>query len=124
MSHAMPSRHLHFHRRLRIPGLLKIAAAAVILLTLAACQKNAPPEPVKEYQLRGEVVSVNPQDQLATLKHEKIEGWMEAMTMEYPVKDKEEFSKLRPGEKIQAKVYVQGTNYWISGITEQPPDSK
>jgi Cu/Ag efflux protein CusF len=43
---------------------------------------------------------------------------MEAMTMEYPVKDKTEFDKLRTGEKISATVFVQGNSYWVGGIQE------
>jgi Cu/Ag efflux protein CusF len=41
---------------------------------------------------------------------------MEPMTMEYPIKDKQEFNKLQVGEKIQAKILVQGTDYWIATV--------
>ena len=70
--------------------------------------------------MQGEVMKLDPAGQLATVKHGKIEGWMEAMTMEYPVKDKEEFLKLKVGEQIQAKIVVQGTDYWIA---EASPNS-
>jgi len=96
----------------------------VLAVLLAGCQRNPAPKPVAEYQMRGEVLSLEPASQLATVKHEKIEGWMEAMTMEYPVKDKQEFLKLKVGEKIQAKIQVQGTDYWISSVNpdEAKPD--
>lgn len=68
--------------------------------------------------MQGEVVRMDAKSQTATVKHAKIEGWMEAMTMEYPVKNKPEFDKLRVGEKIQAKVLVQGLDYWIDSATE------
>jgi len=42
------------------------------------------------------------------------------MTMEYPFKDKAEFSKLKVGEKIQAKILVQGTDYWIASVRAEP----
>jgi protein SCO1/2 len=67
--------------------------------------------------MQGEVVSVDPSAHTATVKHGKIEGWMEAMTMEYPVKDKQQFAKLKAGEKIRAEVEVQGTDYWIANVT-------
>jgi len=57
---------------------------------------------------------------LAMVKGGKIEGWMEAMTMEYPVKDPQEFSKLKVGANIQAKITVQGTDYWISSVNPEP----
>jgi len=92
--------------------------ALLVFLALAGCQRNPAPKPVAEYQMRGEVVSLDPAGQLATVKHGKIEGWMEAMTMEYPIKDKQEFARLKVGEKIQAKISVQGTDYWISAVNE------
>ncbi len=90
------------------------------LLILTACTKEAPPaEPVKVYDLHGEVLELDNKDHLAKIKHEKIGDWMGAMTMEFPVKDEKEFADLKPGEKIDAKVNVQGMNYWISGIRPQ-----
>lgn len=85
---------------------------------LSACQRNPPPLPVREYQMSGEIVSMDAKSQTATVKHGKIDGWMEAMTMEYPVKDQQEFAKLRAGEKIQAKILVQGMEYWIASAAE------
>ena len=67
--------------------------------------------------MQGEVLKLDPAAQLATVKHGKIEGWMDAMTMEYPVKDKNQFLKLRVGDKIEAKVAVQGTDYWIAAAS-------
>ena len=68
--------------------------------------------------MRGEVVRVDPSAQLATIKGEEIQGWMPAMTMEYPIKDKQEFQKLKVGEQIQAKVLVQGTDYWLAAVNQ------
>ena len=92
----------------------------VFALLLAGCQRNPAAQPAKEYQMQGEVVALDPAAHLATVKAGKIEGWMEAMTMEYPVKDPQEFSKLKVGGNIQAKVTVQGTDYWISSVSTGP----
>ena len=92
--------------------------AAVLLL---GCSRKPAPKPPVEYQMRGEVVSLDPSAQLATIKGEEIQGWMPAMTMEYPVKDKQEFQKLKAGEQIQAKVLVQGSDYWLASVSEPPP---
>jgi len=99
---------------------MKLLTCLICVGLLAGCQRNPPPQPVKEYQMQGEVVSVDPAAQTAMVKGGKIEGWMEAMTMEYPVKDKAEFGKLKAGEKIQAKILVQGTDYWIASVSEEP----
>jgi protein SCO1/2 len=86
---------------------------------LSGCsQKPVAKEPPKEYALHGEVKALDPKAQIATVDHEKIDGWMEAMTMEYPIKDQQDFNKLKVGSKIDAKVIVQGTDYWLVDIKE------
>jgi len=95
-----------------------LSSCLLLISLLASCQRNPPPQPVREYQMRGEILSMDSKSQTATVKHDKIDGWMEAMTMEYPVKDKQEFAKLKVGEKIQAKVLVQGMDYWIDTASE------
>ena len=87
-----------------------LALAATLL---AACSK-APPE--KRYNLTGDVVSLDPKTHLATIKGDRIEGWMEAMTMEYPVKDESEFARLKPGDRISATVLVGESSYRLTGI--------
>ena len=83
------------------------------LAMLAACAKK-PPE--KRYKLTGDVVSLDPKTQTANIKGDKIEGWMEAMTMEYPVRDKAEFAKLAVGDRISATVFVEDVKYYIGDI--------
>ncbi len=73
--------------------------------------------------MQGEVISLDPAAQTAHIRAGAIEGWMEAMAMDYPVKDKQEFQKLKVGDRIQAKVDVQGTDFWIASATEMPPAS-
>jgi protein SCO1/2 len=86
--------------------------------TLTAVKEEAKDEPVKQYAMHGEVLRLDTQGKIAAIKAGKIGDWMEAMTMEYPVKDKTEFDKLRTGEKISATVFVQGNSYWVGGIQE------
>ena len=96
----------------------RLLLASVLLI---GCSQKPAPKPTVEYQLRGEVIRVDPSAQLATVKGEEIRGWMPAMTMEYPIKDKQEFQKLKVGEQIQAEVLVQGTDYWLAAVSEAPP---
>jgi protein SCO1/2 len=99
---------------------MKALICVVFALLLAGCQRTAPAQPAKEFQMEGEVVALDPAAHLATVKAAKIEGWMDAMTMEYPVKDPQEFGKLKVGANIQAKITVQGTDYWISSVNSEP----
>lgn len=99
--------------------------AIALFVLLAACQRvpvtstakeEAKDEPVKQYAMHGEVLRLDPQGKIAAIKAGKIDGWMEAMTMEYPVKEQPEFDKLHVGDKIDATVYVQGNSYWVGGV--------
>jgi len=71
--------------------------------------------------MHGEVVRVDPQAKTATINATKIEGWMEAMSMEYPVKDAQDLSKLHPNNCIDATVVVDGANFWVSDV--KPSDA-
>ena len=70
--------------------------------------------------MQGEVMSLDPTAQTAHINASAIEGWMEAMAMDYPVKDKQEFQKLKVGDHVQAKVDVQGTDFWIVSASPMP----
>jgi Cu/Ag efflux protein CusF len=73
---------------------------------------------IKTYALRGEVVSLEPDRKVATLKHEKIEGLMDAMTMGYQVRDPADFAKLKVGETITATVNVAPDDMWVSNVQQ------
>jgi protein SCO1/2 len=106
---------------------MRTCAVIVLFAVLAGCQQapvkeeakeTAKDEPVKQYAMHGEVLRLDPQGKIAAIKAGKIADWMEAMTMEYPVKDRTEFDKLHAGEKINATVFVQGNSYWVGEIQE------
>lgn len=94
--------------------------AALLLAVLAgACarssdEKDAPP--LKRFSIHGEVMRLDPDGKLATIRHQKIEGYMDAMTMTFPVKDAQEFSALQIGNCIDGTVFVQGDNLWVGEL--------
>lgn len=96
-----------------------LAALAVLI---AACGGSKPQEPAKEYSMKGVVLRIDTQVRTAVIKHENIEGWMEAMTMEFPIRDAKEFEKLTVGKRILATVYATGDEYWIGDIREAPAE--
>ena len=93
----------------------------VLLLTvlLGACGRNADEKgspPLNRYSIHGEVMRLEPEGKLATIRHQKIEGYMDAMTMTFPVKDPQEFSALQLGNCIDGTVFVQGDSLWVGEI--------
>lgn len=99
--------------------LLSLAVA-----TLAGCSASRKPsfdfgEAKKKYHLKGQVLRLKAETQVAVIKHETIDGWMEAMTMEFPVPSAQEFAKLKEGISITATVEVNDLHYWLTGIKPQ-----
>ena len=99
--------------------------AAVFLAGCGSGSKETPAqdssrEPLNRYSLHGEVVRLDGQGKIATIRHQKIEGYMEAMTMQFPVKDPAEFAGLHPEDCINATVFVQGFNFWVGEIKHVP----
>ena len=89
----------------------------LLLPILGACAKKN----VERYQLKGEVLSLDEKSKLAQIKHEKIDGWMEAMTMEFPVPNEKDFETLAKGRKVWATVYSRESDleYWIGEVREE-----
>lgn len=100
----------------RLGPLLTYGALSLTATLTISCSSKPAPEAIKEYHLHGEVVRLDPSAKTATINSQKIEGWMEAMSMEYPVKEAQDFSKLQPNECIDATVFVRGTEYWVADV--------
>lgn len=105
------------------------AASLTVVLALAACQskpvaepregaKTLKQEPVRRYELKGEVRRLDAQNKIATIQHEAIGDWMGAMTMDFPVRDAADLAKLKEGAPVRATVFVQGFDYWIGEVRE------
>jgi protein SCO1 len=100
-------------------------AGLSLVFALASCQKQ-PPLPQQRFEVKGKVVMVNKNDGTVTLAHEAIPGYMAAMTMAYPLKDKWAFDVLKPGQSIHATLVVATEHAWLEGIViteEAKPES-
>ena len=84
----------------------KMIAAVLALVCLTALQvfgqNNAKK---KEYTLVGKVEAVNISAGKVTVNHGKVEGWMDAMTMAYPVDKPELLKNVKVGDRIKASVF-------------------
>jgi Cu/Ag efflux protein CusF len=66
--------------------------------------------------MTGQIKALDQATKSATIEAGKIDDWMEAMTMEYPVKPDSEFAKLHVGDRIQGTVVVRDVGYYVTGI--------
>jgi len=102
--------------------------SALVLLTGCAKQgaSNAPAAETtkvaasaaaRRYPFRGIVRAVDAPKREVTVEHEAIPDFMDAMTMSFPVHDDPQvFEILHPGDRLEAKLVVDGGNYWLEQI--------
>jgi len=96
----------------------------ILTVFLAACGSQTPKAvaAAKHYPLSGKVVSVNSKDQTASIDAAAVPGYMDAMTMDYPIKSKADLNILHPGDKITATLDVADDGgYSLSNIKLQGP---
>ncbi len=92
------------------------------LITFTACQKQEPKTPSaseKRYPFVGKVVSVDKPNKKAKIDHEAIPGFMEAMTMDFPIHQDWIWEDLAPGAEIRAELVVDSAAkdpYWLENI--------
>jgi len=90
-----------------------VLMAAMAGQIVAGCHRESPATEgqqaaghIKTYKLRGKVLSTNEKTGEATLQHDAIPEFMEAMTMPYKLKDPSVLSELHPGDLITADIEV------------------
>jgi protein SCO1/2 len=76
----------------------------------------ARPEPAKTYELTGQVLSINQEKQLVTIKHDDIDKLMPGMTMSFPVTKPELLNGREPGELVRATLEVTDALARLSAI--------
>lgn len=94
----------------------------VLLLTLIAvaiggagsCSRGSGNE--KRYDLKGKVVSVEPDKQRVTIAHEEVKGYMPGMTMPFTVRNDSDFQMLQPNAEVTATLVVDGSHSWIEDL--------
>jgi protein SCO1/2 len=112
MNHRMP---FGFALRILCGGLLLCG------VIIAGCNKPAPSaSKFPTYKMRGTVVAVHADDKSASIDADAIPGFMDAMTMEYTVRDSAALSKLKPKDKITADLIVGPDGAYIQNIQLQP----
>ncbi len=70
----------------------------------------------KLYVLKGKIVTRDASDNTVRVDHEAIPGFMEAMTMDYPVRGADVASLPADKTPVTAKLHVIETTYWITDV--------
>jgi len=85
-------------------SILNRILAGVAMCLLFAAFANAQ-QGKKSYVFKGTVESVDANAKKLTVKNEKIEGWMDAMSMKYELDNPDVLKEIKPGDHIEATVY-------------------
>ena len=97
--------------------------AAVDSATPSAAVANA-----RFFEVKGVVVDLETDGRTVKIKHERIPGYMDAMTMPFEVRDTNELAGLAAGDSVSFRLTVTDTDGWIdqieklnSPVTTPPP---
>ncbi len=90
---------------------IKIPVLLFLGLCLFSCSQ--PKEQGRRYGLKGKVISVDRQHRQVFIDHEEVTGLMEAMAMQFTLKDEEALKIIESGDQIQATLVVADSGVWL-----------
>lgn len=99
--------------------MFRLAALCWACMAVAACgsgpaqQSNAE----REYQLRGQIIAIAPEESRVTISHDDIENFMSAMTMTFEVRDPSLLDGKQPGDLVAATLVMGDTTAHLSTLT-------
>ena len=88
---------------------LPLTLALLLAATFIAAQPNSGK---KSFVFKGTVTEVDAGTKKLMVANEKIEGWMDAMTMNYQVDNPDILKQLKKGDHIEATVYDGDTKLY------------
>lgn len=80
----------------------------------ASCRRASGNE--KRYDLKGKVVSVEPDKRQVTIAHEDVKDYMPGMTMPFTVKNDADMQMLVPNAEVTATLVVDGKHSWLEDL--------
>src|SRR2546423_4696919 len=99
----------------------KLALVAVIIVAAACAKEKQTAKPLSEpgetvYAVKGTVVGRDTGDNTLRVDHEQIPGYMEAMTMDYPVRGAAVVSLPPDKSRITARLHVREERAWLTDV--------
>jgi protein SCO1 len=75
----------------------------------------------KAFQVKGVIKELKPNGKTAVIAHETIPDYMDAMTMDFDVKDPRELAGLNPGDAVSFQMVVTKDDGWIEKVRKLAP---
>lgn len=101
---------------------IQIFAAVALLALVVGCKPDSPAPTAGAstnqtvYAVRGVVQAIPSDHRHVSIKHEKIPGYMAAMTMEFTVKDTNSLNGFAPGDEVSFSLVVTADDDWIENL--------
>ena len=70
----------------------------------------------KSYPVTGVVEKITPDRHTATIHNQDIPGYMDEMTMDFPVRNTNELAGISPGDKITFTLIIVNNDDWIENV--------
>jgi len=96
--------------------ILRALAALALVLPLAACHPPKTPSDVRTYQAQGVIQHISDDRHVATIQNDAIPGYMEAMTMDFSLRDEHLLDGCARGDRIAFTLQVTPDDSWISAV--------
>ena len=97
----------------RVGGI--ILAVVAVFGGTTSCSRS--PE-AKQYELKGQVLGLKPEEREVLIKHEDIQGFMPGMTMPFKVRDPKLLDGLIPGDLVTAILVVAEADAHLSAVNK------
>lgn len=100
----------------------EVLPVVVAVATLLGCEANRePPKPVdvagqRLYRLTGTIVGRSSGDNTVRVDHERVPGFMDAMTMDFSVRGAAVGTLPPDGTRIEARLHGADGAYWLSDV--------
>lgn len=105
-----------------VPFFMKITIYFILFAFLfTSCQKavvqNSSGD-LKRFPFNGTIISVDKPSKKAKIEHQDIPGYMDGMTMDFPIREDWVWDELKPGSAIRAELVVDNPNdqFWLENI--------
>ena len=70
----------------------------------------------KRFELKGTVVSVQPEKRQVTIAHGEVKGYMPGMTMPFNVRNEADMQMLAPNAEVTATLVIDGSHSWLEDL--------
>ncbi len=80
----------------------------------ASCRRTSGNE--KRYELKGKIVSVEPDKHQVTIAHEDVKDYMPGMTMPFNIRNESDMQMLVPNAEVTATLVVDGKHSWLEDL--------